>query len=46
MTEKDRSTEDYQHIPDELLLQWQQDTLTVPLKQMIGKAGKTVFQSH
>lgn len=30
----------YQHIPDDLLLGWQSVELTVPLKQIIGQAGK------
>jgi formylmethanofuran dehydrogenase subunit E len=32
----------YQHIPDELLLHWQQVELTVPVKLIIGQAGKRV----
>jgi len=32
----------YQHIPDELLFQWQWVELTVPVKQIIGQAGKRV----
>jgi len=32
----------YQHIPDERLLDWQQVALTVPLKRIIGQAGKRV----
>jgi formylmethanofuran dehydrogenase subunit E len=30
----------YQHVPDELLLRWQSMELTVPLKQILGQAGK------
>lgn len=30
----------YQHIPDELLLHWQSVEVTVPIKQIIGQAGK------
>lgn len=30
----------YQHIPDELLLHWESVALTVPIKQIIGRAGK------
>ncbi len=30
----------YQHIPDELLLCWQEVELTVPIKQIIGQPGK------
>lgn len=29
----------YKHIPDELLLRWQQVELTVPVKQIVGQAG-------
>lgn len=32
----------YQNIPDELLLDWQSVKLTVPVKQIIGDAGKRV----
>ncbi|MFN8386040.1 MAG: FmdE family protein [Anaerolineales bacterium] len=32
----------YQHIPDELLLHWQPVEMTVPVKQIIGQAGKRV----
>lgn len=32
----------YQSIPDEVLLDWQQVTLMVPVKQIIGQAGKRV----
>jgi formylmethanofuran dehydrogenase subunit E len=32
----------YQHIPDESLLHWQWVELTVPVKQIIGQAGKRV----
>jgi formylmethanofuran dehydrogenase subunit E len=32
----------YQHIPDELLLDWQWINLTVPVKQIVGQAGKRV----
>lgn len=32
----------YQHIPDELLLTWQTVELTVPVKKIIGQAGKRV----
>ena len=32
----------YQHIPDELLLDWQGVTLTVPIKQIVSQAGKRV----
>lgn len=32
----------YQHIPDELLLHWQSVELTVPIKQIVGRAGKRV----
>ena len=32
----------YQHIPDELLLDWQWVNLTVPIKKIIGQAGKRV----
>lgn len=32
----------YQKIPDELLLDWQWVNLTVPVKQIIGQAGKRV----
>lgn len=30
----------YQHIPDELLLRWQSVELNVPIKQIVGQAGK------
>ncbi|MBL8078170.1 MAG: TraR/DksA C4-type zinc finger protein [Anaerolineales bacterium] len=30
----------YQHIPDELLFRWQWVQLSVPVKQIIGQAGK------
>lgn len=30
----------YKHIPDELLLRWQQVELTVLVKQIVGQAGK------
>lgn len=30
----------YQHIPDELLLQWQRVELTISIKQIVGQAGK------
>lgn len=30
----------YQHIPDDLLLDWQRVELTTPIKQIIGLAGK------
>ncbi len=30
----------YQHIPDDLLLDWQNVELTTPIKQIIGQAGK------
>ena len=33
----------YRRIPDELLFQWQQVRLTVPVKQIIGQAGKRVY---
>ena len=32
----------YQHIPDELLFRWQWVELTVPVKQIVGQAGKRV----
>ena len=32
----------YQHIPDELLFHWQWVELTVPVKQIIGQAGRRV----
>lgn len=32
----------YQHIPDELLFCWQPVNLTIPVKQIIGQAGKRV----
>ncbi|MCC6298725.1 MAG: TraR/DksA C4-type zinc finger protein [Anaerolineales bacterium] len=32
----------YQHIPDELLFQWQEVELIVPIKQIISQAGKRV----
>jgi formylmethanofuran dehydrogenase subunit E len=32
----------YQHIPDELLLDWQRVELTVSVKRVIGQAGKRV----
>ena len=32
----------YQHIPDELLLDWQWVNLTVPVKQIISQAGRRV----
>jgi formylmethanofuran dehydrogenase subunit E len=32
----------YQHIPDELLFHWQRVELIVPMKQIIGQAGKRV----
>lgn len=32
----------YQHIPDELLFHWQWVELTVPVKQIVGQAGKRV----
>ncbi|MCC6298735.1 MAG: TraR/DksA C4-type zinc finger protein [Anaerolineales bacterium] len=32
----------YQHIPDDLLLQWQEVELIVPIKQIISQAGKRV----
>jgi len=32
----------YQHIPDELLLQWQSVELTVSVKQIVGQAGTRV----
>lgn len=32
----------YQYIPDELLFHWQSVDLTVPVKQIIGQAGKRV----
>jgi len=32
----------YQHIPDELLLNWQRVELSVPVKRIIGQAGKRV----
>lgn len=30
----------YQHVPDELLFHWQRVELTVPVKQIIGQAGR------
>lgn len=30
----------YKHIPDKLLLRWQQVELTIPVKQIVGQAGK------
>ncbi|MEW5939555.1 MAG: FmdE family protein [Chloroflexota bacterium] len=30
----------YQHIPDNLLLDWQRIELTIPIKQIVGQAGK------
>ena len=33
----------YQHIPDELLLDWQRVTLTVPIKQMVSQPGRRVI---
>lgn len=30
----------YQHIPDDLLLDWQHIELTTPIKQIVGQAGK------
>lgn len=30
----------YQHIPDDLLLDWQNVELTTPIKQIVGQAGK------
>ena len=30
----------YQHIPDNLLLDWQNVELTIPIKQIIGQAGR------
>lgn len=32
----------YQHAPDELLFHWQRVELTIPVKQIIGQAGKRV----
>lgn len=32
----------YQHIPDELMLDWRRVELTVPVKQIVGQAGKRV----
>lgn len=32
----------YQHMPDELLLHWRRVRLTVPIKRIIGQAGKRV----
>ena len=32
----------YQHIPNELLFHWQKMELTVPIKQIIGQAGRRV----
>jgi len=32
----------YQHIPDELFFHWQKVELTVPVKQIVGQAGKRV----
>jgi formylmethanofuran dehydrogenase subunit E len=32
----------YQHIPDELLLHWQPVFLTIPVKDIIGQAGRRV----
>ncbi|HRQ21813.1 MAG TPA: FmdE family protein [Anaerolineales bacterium] len=32
----------YQHLPDELLFRWQWVELTVPVKQIVGQAGKRV----
>ncbi|NJC97602.1 MAG: formylmethanofuran dehydrogenase [Anaerolineales bacterium] len=32
----------YQHIPDDLLLQWQRVELTTSIKQIVGQAGKRV----
>lgn len=33
----------YQHIPDEFLFHWQRVKLTIPVKQIIGQAGKRVI---
>jgi formylmethanofuran dehydrogenase subunit E len=30
----------YQHIPDDLLLNWQEVELTVPIEQIIGQPGR------
>lgn len=32
----------YQHIPDELLFHWQWVELTIPVKQIVGQAGRRV----
>lgn len=32
----------YQHIPDELLFNWQWVELTIPAKQIVGQAGKRI----